>query len=213
MSLGEKLKEARATHKFTQQAVAEQVNVSRQTISSWETGKSYPDLDSLITLSNLYGISLDVLIKGDDGLRDYLRKPEILQKLRPIHQAMLVLNALFLVILTFFLPSDPGIWILLAAVVANTIGYLYLQQFEEQLSPLPRWEYRWRNAWLPSLISNLIVTATLIATRWLTVSPDTSQLLGSLTAVGWFTLASLWVDRVVGRLRVQEAKTAKQKQF
>lgn len=44
MTLGAKLKQARADHQLTQQAVATQVAVSRQTISSWETGKSFPIL-------------------------------------------------------------------------------------------------------------------------------------------------------------------------
>ena len=102
MTLGAKLKQARADHQLTQQAVATQVAVSRQTISSWETGKSFPDIDSLVTLSNLYGLSLDILIKEDTGMLDYLRKSEILRKLRPIHQSMQILNFLFLIILTFF---------------------------------------------------------------------------------------------------------------
>ena len=96
MTLGAKLKQARADHQLTQQAVATQVAVSRQTISSWETGKSFPDIDSLVTLSNLYGLSLDILIKEDTGMLDYLRK------LRPIYQSMQILNFLFLIILTFF---------------------------------------------------------------------------------------------------------------
>ena len=102
MTLGAKLKQARADHQLTQQAVATQVAVSRQTISSWETGKSFPDIDSLVTLSNLYGLSLDILIKEDTGMLDYLRKSEILRKLRPIYQSMQILNFLFLIILTFF---------------------------------------------------------------------------------------------------------------
>lgn len=119
MTLGEKLKQARADHELTQQTVAQQVAVSRQTISSWETGKSYPDIDSLVTLSNLYGLTLDSLIKEDTGMLDYLRKSEVAVKLRPIRQAMLILNSLFVIILIFFLPSRLGGGILIAAVLAN----------------------------------------------------------------------------------------------
>ena len=119
MTLGEKLKQARSDHALTQQAVAQQVTVSRQTISSWETGKSYPDIDSLVALSNLYGLTLDTLIKEDTGMLHYLRKSEIMTRLRPIRQAMLILNSLFVVILIFFLPSRLGGGILIAAVLAN----------------------------------------------------------------------------------------------
>lgn len=128
MTLGAKLKQARADHQLTQQAVATQVAVSRQTISSWETGKSFPDIDSLVTLSNLYGLSLDILIKEDTGMLDYLRKSEILRKLRPIYQSMQILNFLFLIILTFFLPSQLGSWVILAAVFFNLLGVLFMQK-------------------------------------------------------------------------------------
>lgn len=51
---------------MTQENVAEKINVSRQTISNWENEKSYPDIISVIELSNLYSISLDDLLKGDE---------------------------------------------------------------------------------------------------------------------------------------------------
>lgn len=166
MTLGAKLKQARADHQLTQQAVATQVAVSRQTISSWKTGKSFPDIDSLVTLSNLYGISLDTLIKEDTGMLDYLRKSEILRKLRPIHQSMQILNFLFLIILTFFLPSQLGSWVILAAAFFNLLSVLFMQKFEAQLSSLPPAEQRWQSGWLSSLISNLLITGAFVATYW-----------------------------------------------
>jgi transcriptional regulator with XRE-family HTH domain len=50
---------------LTQQELADDLFVSRQTISNWELGKSYPDIDSLIRLSDQFSISLDDLLKGD----------------------------------------------------------------------------------------------------------------------------------------------------
>ena len=64
MEIGKKLKDARMKSGFTQEAVAEKINVSRQTISNWENEKSYPDIISVIELSSLYSISLDDLLKG-----------------------------------------------------------------------------------------------------------------------------------------------------
>lgn len=65
MEIGQKLKKARTQSGYTQEAVAEKINVSRQTISNWENEKSYPDILSVIKLSDLYSISLDDLLKGD----------------------------------------------------------------------------------------------------------------------------------------------------
>lgn len=44
-------------------------NVSRQAISKWEVGSTYPDIDRLVQISNLFDITLDSLIKGDDSLK------------------------------------------------------------------------------------------------------------------------------------------------
>ena len=63
MEIGKKLKEARLNRDLTQEVIAEKLNVSRQTISNWENEKSYPDIISVIELSNLYSISLDDLLK------------------------------------------------------------------------------------------------------------------------------------------------------
>lgn len=65
MSIGEKLKNCRKEAGLTQEYVCEQINVSRQTISNWENEKTLPDIYSLVSLSEIYGISLDQLIKGD----------------------------------------------------------------------------------------------------------------------------------------------------
>lgn len=60
-TLGENLKRARENKCYTQEYVSRQLNISRQAISKWETGKGYPDLDNLVLLSNLYDASLDEL--------------------------------------------------------------------------------------------------------------------------------------------------------
>ena len=65
MELGQRLKEQRNRLHMTQEELAEKCYVSRQTVSSWENDKSYPDIHSLLMLSELFGVSLDVLIKGD----------------------------------------------------------------------------------------------------------------------------------------------------
>lgn len=56
MEIGSKLKNARINSGLTQEQVAEKIQVSRQTISNWENEKSYPDIISVINLSDLYNI-------------------------------------------------------------------------------------------------------------------------------------------------------------
>ena len=65
MELGSQIKKYRNEFSLSQDALAEKVYVSRQTISNWENGKSYPDVNSLVLLSEVFQTSIDRLIKGD----------------------------------------------------------------------------------------------------------------------------------------------------
>lgn len=74
MEINEKLKNARVVAQLTQEQVAENIMVSRQTISNWENGKSLPDIVSVMKLSDLYQISLDELLKGDQKMKEKMEK-------------------------------------------------------------------------------------------------------------------------------------------
>ena len=69
MQFGEKLKDARLRTELTQEAVAKEIGVSRQSLSNWENDRTYPDLASVLKLSDLYGLSLDDLLREDMELR------------------------------------------------------------------------------------------------------------------------------------------------
>jgi len=65
MELGSKLKGARIRAGLSQEQLAKRLGVTRQTVSNWENCRSYPDAGSLVALSELYGISLDAMLKSD----------------------------------------------------------------------------------------------------------------------------------------------------
>ena len=65
MDLGEKLFELRKSKNLTQDDVAEKLNVTRQTISKWETNQSTPDFDKIVPLCELYGITPNELLTGE----------------------------------------------------------------------------------------------------------------------------------------------------
>ena len=78
MKLGERLVEFRGKFNMAQEDLAEKLYVSRQTISSWENDKSYPDIHSLLMMSELFGVSLDELIKGDiEIMKEKVNQSEI----------------------------------------------------------------------------------------------------------------------------------------
>ncbi|MBO4474803.1 MAG: helix-turn-helix transcriptional regulator [Clostridiales bacterium] len=65
MEIGKRIRELRNAKGWNQELLAEKTYVSRQTVSSWENDKSYPDIKSLLLMSELFEVSLDDLIKGD----------------------------------------------------------------------------------------------------------------------------------------------------
>lgn len=80
MDIGQKLKDTRAKAGLTQEAVAEQIGVSRQTVSNWENNRSYPDITSVLRLSDLYAVSLDELLKEDANMRKHVEESANLLK-------------------------------------------------------------------------------------------------------------------------------------
>ena len=65
MTMGQRLLALRTQAGLSQEALAEQLGVSRQSISKWETDSSIPDLDKLVRLSEIFGVTLDELVKGE----------------------------------------------------------------------------------------------------------------------------------------------------
>ena len=120
MELGSQIKKYRNELSLSQDALAEKVYVSRQTISNWENGKSYPDVNSLVLLSEVFQTSIDNLIKGDvEVMKKQVRSEDIREFKR--------LNTLyFILFLTLMVSPIPlayylgitgiVIWAVLAAV-------------------------------------------------------------------------------------------------
>jgi len=66
MKFSEKLFELRKSHGLSQEELGRELQVSRQTISKWESSQSYPDFQRLVILSDYFGVSLDELVKDMD---------------------------------------------------------------------------------------------------------------------------------------------------
>ena len=65
MTLGENICRLRTEKGMSQGDLADLLEVSRQSVSKWETGSSVPELDKLVKLSGLFGVGLDELVKGE----------------------------------------------------------------------------------------------------------------------------------------------------
>jgi len=78
MELGGQIKRHRTRLGLSQEELADRIFVTRQSVSNWENGRTYPDLQSLLRLSDLFGLSLDELIKGDiETMKEEINRLEI----------------------------------------------------------------------------------------------------------------------------------------
>lgn len=100
VEVGRQIRKYREEMVFSQEQLAERIYVSRQTVSNWETGKSYPDINSLLLLSALFHVSLDTLIKGDvETMKEKIKESEIKKFNRyGIVYAVLLLASVFSII-------------------------------------------------------------------------------------------------------------------
>ncbi|HOQ17569.1 MAG: helix-turn-helix transcriptional regulator [Epulopiscium sp.] len=120
MELGKQIKKYRKALSLSQDALAEKIFVSRQTISNWENDKSYPDINSLILLSEVFNTSIDNLVKGDvetmkKEISQFERKR--FNELKNFYAVLLILDIVIPTPLFYFLKSaGVVIWVLISAL-------------------------------------------------------------------------------------------------
>ena len=124
MNLGAQIKKYRVEFSLSQDELAEKLFVTRQSISNWENDKTYPDIKSLVLLSEAFSVSLDQLVKGD--------MEEMKKKINEQEQAQLnkesgVLGVLMLLVMFLAVPlARYGGWlggVVYVALAIVTIGY------------------------------------------------------------------------------------------
>lgn len=131
MQIGNQMKKYRDQFHLSQEQLAEKIYVSRQTISNWETNKSYPDIHSLVLLSQIFNVSIDQLVKGDLEMMKYQIKKEEINKFNKdgaIYGVLLIVSVLSLVPLWAYLQVvGIFVWILIYGV-----AIYYALQLEKQ---------------------------------------------------------------------------------
>lgn len=129
MELATHIKEHRARLGMSQEELAEAIFVSRQTISNWETDRTYPDVQSLLLLSNLFDVSVDSLIKGDvEEMKAMLSaEAQKLNKLSLVMVASFAVAAVWMVVtvlldLSLAAIAVPAAILLAPALVSATLA-------------------------------------------------------------------------------------------
>ena len=143
MRIADKIKNARMQKGYTQEQVAENLLVSRQTISNWENGRSLPDIISIIKMSELYELSLDEMMKGDKALLKKVERDvgavKAEKKLIKFAWISIVIGTILL-ILGEILEGNPFIdfmngalpWVLVGLMILFAILYLNKEEKDKE---------------------------------------------------------------------------------
>lgn len=126
----EETKKARIEAGLTQEKAAEKIDVSRQTISNWENEKSYPDIISVIALSDLYSVSLDELLKGDQKMAEHLEESTNVVKSNKKLTGAILLNIILMILLialNILLPEGTYYLVIVFCVVIMSSSALLYQ--------------------------------------------------------------------------------------
>lgn len=125
--LGEKILKMRKEHNLSQEQLAEKLNVSRQTISNWENGKFYPDIDGLVNLSKCFNVSLDNLLSNDDKVLDYLKEStDIVKSNRNVLNAIILNIVLIVVFVIMGIVFEQSAFIVFIIFTISIISFSYL---------------------------------------------------------------------------------------
>ncbi len=133
MEIGTQIRKYRSAQELSQEELAERIYVTRQTISNWENGKSYPDLHSLLLLSSLFHVSLDQLVKGDiEIMKQEINKDEVAK----FNRLSSVFAVLFAVCIVTFIPLVVFLKLYGAAIWA--VGYLVVLGYAFRVEKLKK---------------------------------------------------------------------------
>ena len=139
MELGSHIKEHRKELGLSKDDLAERIYVSRQTISNWECGRTYPDVQSLLLLSNMFGVTVNSLIKGDVETMAQVMDAAV-KKYNNLSTVAVVSAATFLLLGIWALYSTSGmgehttptVVFALVALFAMLIAFANLERLKKQ---------------------------------------------------------------------------------
>ena len=129
MEISKCIKDARQNNNISQESLAEQLGVSRQTISSWENGKSYPDLVSIIKMSDIFNISLDKMLKEDIKLVNNMQEKMDTVKSNKsivftILFAIIIFGGIYLIQTFVDIPKIDNLYLNIGVLIAFIVGVL-----------------------------------------------------------------------------------------
>lgn len=126
MTLGEQIHQLRTARGLSQGDVADALDVSRQSVSKWETDSSVPELEKLLGLSELFGVTLDALVRGgESGQSTAPKAPQTDAAAAPPAQTHSTRKIIGVILLCF----GALICLLMALLVDAVVGLLFASPF------------------------------------------------------------------------------------
>ncbi|WP_125763081.1 helix-turn-helix domain-containing protein [Companilactobacillus hulinensis] len=153
MQIGKQLQQRRKEQGMSQELLAEKLHISRQSISKWENGSSLPSFANVVAISELFDLSLDELIKGDEDLMKELEKGSKINK-----ALLIVLVGVAGAIIAFILSTT--VFNISYDVLYNWLALPIWISFFALI-----WSIKWKN--IDKIVSKW---TTVIAIIWITVS-------------------------------------------
>lgn len=133
MGFGNKLKIEREKRGWSQEELAQKLFVSRQSVSKWENGKNYPNIEVIIDLSNLFDITIDALLKNDEELQEkIIQDSKKSTYLSWQSKVMFILSMTMTIILVSTLKHGELNWVSIGKTISGTLIFLIFLYFISQ---------------------------------------------------------------------------------
>lgn len=148
MNLGEKLFELRKTKNLTQDEVAEKLNVTRQTVSKWETNQSSPDFDKIVPICELFEIGVEELLTGkkeekqdenEEQEEKVLTKQEAKEKSAKVVSGSIFIYILAVALIMILVPVKHVNPIIASSIFLILIGWATARIIKNYMS-MPKFE-------------------------------------------------------------------------
>lgn len=145
MTLGERIALLRKQAKMSQQSLAKMIGVSRTTISMWELGERIPDADSLRRLADVFGVTVDYLVRGQVQAPDVLDTEDVWRKIKEAWQPELSIPIPILGVIRagqpLFAQTNIEGWKNMSARQVQDAKYFFLRVTGDSMEPLLREGY------------------------------------------------------------------------
>lgn len=195
MKIGEKIYSLRKKHNLSQEELANELNVSRQTVSKWEVGESCPDFDKIVPLCELFGISTEELLR-DKKIEE--QKEEKQEKKVDIVKAVLICIAIFFyflaiistIVLEEVVHLNDGLvassFLMLSAIGTIILIFTFLTRRSKKESRVEKIEEEKKNPMLKPVISIFSLVTTCV------------YLLVSFITMAWHITWIIWIVYAIG---------------